>query len=190
MRNEQGYKFYSWVNTLYMRPIQFGIQAGHLSNEMTIRYLLDPEIVDADAAVHLRDWMTSSDPLYIISDGLCLEVIEKINEQLEQLADYLRLPQHAFFESAGAIGGCMTITGIIVPSEIWSRDTFTRTGIDADGYTTTVILPEYEQYFKGPLDEYIQRTIDRIEDDFEGWDNDIAVKVALHRLCASGRRAV
>lgn len=194
MKTEQGYKFYTWVNTLYMRPIQFGIQSGHLSDEMTCKYLLDPQ-ADPEARDHFTKWITSADPLYIVGDGSHMERIQEINDQLQLAAEILHLPQAPFYESAAALGGIMTVTGVVVPKSIWDRANFIRTSIlsDRSGDKVDTWLPEYEAYMFVPLPTLVL-TMESIRNGSDpgqwGWDMEKAATALLHRLCASSKRAM
>ena len=107
-------RLYSFVNTTYMRPIQFGIQSTHLIGQALVPKYTRSGSTTTAASATFMDWCNSTEAGYVeIRDGVCLGRQTIINSIIESCCPILGLPHGKYHESDEALGGIMTITGFI-----------------------------------------------------------------------------
>lgn len=105
-------RFYSFVNNLYMSPIQLGIQTAHAVSNMSIAYAPPDDRFD-----RYFDWALNN-PVIMICKGHNVAGLNELRSILEPLATSLNLPFTVFNEDEASLGGIITAVAILVPEEL------------------------------------------------------------------------
>lgn len=152
----------------YLASIQAGIQSLHVVAEMFIKYRM-PNGVDIKGshADQLYTWATDHKTVVLLNGGDA--------EALNDMRTFLHEPDnpypHAFFEeSLGAMNGCLTSVGIVLPERMYDADS-TRVG-----HGVAKALP-WSWWGRRPL-SLQGDMIERIEN---MWDEDM-MKIMKERL--------
>jgi hypothetical protein len=118
-------RLYSFVN-FYLSSIQQGVQTGHLSNEMTVKYLLNgaPHITSG-AVMTIKEWLKDHKTYIILNGGAAFD-IESTFMMLEDISKELNLPYDCFYEDEVSLKGMMTCCGIIVPEKYYAAMDYTK----------------------------------------------------------------
>lgn len=106
------YRFYSFVNNLYMSPIQLGIQTAHAATNMSIAY--GHEDTRYDMYV---EW-ASTNPVIMICQGHNVAGLQDLASTLGPLAERLILPFTTFNEDQASLGGVITAVAVLVPERL------------------------------------------------------------------------
>lgn len=109
-------RLYSFVNGLYLRPIQHGIQTAHLVHDLFIKY---QTVHRKDAGRVLYDWARDHKTI-IILDASPMANVEATYRSLIELGPKLKLPYEYFKEDEESLGGIMTCCGIVVPERLYN----------------------------------------------------------------------
>lgn len=145
-------RFYSFCN-MYISHIQAGIQTGHMSDNMSVKYLLNTTLKNSVFLEKKRqheEWIRSHKTYIVLSGGDDAE-IHRINDLLNNICngEILALPIGNFNEPG--MGGMMSCCGVVVPERFFnakkSVDTDTWDGIPEFKYTSSVITGDRTDYF-------------------------------------------
>ena len=115
-----------FFTNMYISPIQHGIQAKHVGDEMVLKYFPIPTMDDvgheqcwqpSPQAGMLGDWMQNHKTVILLNGGF--------GEALRDLVKFFEKGTHAypfaeFHESKEALDGALTGVGIILPEEIYN----------------------------------------------------------------------
>lgn len=114
-----GYKLYTFVNTTYSRPIQFGIQTAHLVHELVKKYILadGPGWAGHIAPAILEEWIQCPEPFIYVLDGRNHARLMDLQDLISVECEALRFPHGSFYESQDANGGALTVTGFVAPDD-------------------------------------------------------------------------
>lgn len=108
------HRLYSFINHLYMSPIQWGIQTAHVVSTLSVKYNKG-----CDQEHAYREW-ASDEPTILICQGGNVASLNKLQIELNLIARRLMLPQAEFNEDENSLGGIITAVGILVPENIFS----------------------------------------------------------------------
>ena len=112
------YRLYSFVNHLYMSPIQWGIQTAHCVSTMMNNAA---ETKDEDplsyAAVH--KW-AAQEPTIIVCQGGNAAMLTDLYVKLVPLAARLGHPIVKFHEDEQSLGGVITAVAVLVPDFLYN----------------------------------------------------------------------
>lgn len=108
-------RLYTFVNGLYMRPVQHGIQSLHALGEMMVKYQIEtPE------KAALYDWAKNHKTVILLDGGNVADLQSKhIYLSREARALSFPAPFASFNEDEASLGGVMTCVSIVVPEEIY-----------------------------------------------------------------------
>jgi hypothetical protein len=141
------HRLYSFVNTLYMSPIQWGIQTAHCVSNLSVRYKHNTK---QHAAYY--EWASGS-PTIIICQGINVATLISLRDTLAPLADKLELPFTSFNEDEESLGGVITSVAVLVPETLYDctveferQDDGTRIPVFSafDGSPLNLTIDEYE----------------------------------------------
>ena len=107
------YRLYTFVNNVYMSPIQWGIQTAHVVSSIMAK----PQYRNRQDLFH--DWANDS-PTIIVCKGGPLIQLEAIASEIERLGTHFDMPWASFYEDQASLGGILTCTGILVPEVIFN----------------------------------------------------------------------
>ena len=114
------YRLYSFVNHLYMSPLQWGIQTAHcVSNIMAAVGSLKDD--DPQSYQMVVDWAQS--PTIIVCQGGNVSMLNDLYHRLGPLAFTLALPYTKFHEDAESLGGVITAVAVLVPEIMYDVET-------------------------------------------------------------------
>lgn len=114
----EDYRLYSFVNALYMKEIQWGIQTAHVIPELYNKYTCYAGAPEVEHQI-IGDWAKRDKTIIILNGGI-YEDLRKIRALLTELSEDLLLPWAFFEEDLQSLGGILTAVGIIVPSYIYN----------------------------------------------------------------------
>lgn len=106
------YRLYTFVNNVYMSPIQWGIQTAHVVSSMMVKYH-QSERTDV-----FNNWAAIS-PTIIVCKGGILSTLQEIEQKIDFLGNSFNLAHASFCEDDESLGGILTCVGILVPEEIY-----------------------------------------------------------------------
>lgn len=106
------YRLYSFVNNLYMSPLQWGIQTAHCVSTMSLYKHNTPEY----AVYH--DWALN-DPTIIVCQGGNVAALTQLYSQLALYAGEIKLPVVKFHEDEQSLGGVITAVAVILPETLF-----------------------------------------------------------------------
>lgn len=139
-------RLYSFTHC-YMSPIQHGIQTGHLTDSMTVEYIL--EYKETQSEVY-KDWIKNH-KTYIVLNGGNSRNIADISNHLEYYGEALKLPYGTFCEDEDSMEGILTCVGIVVPECYYdaTKDYFTSNDVEYYNYVYTTntceeVIYEYD----------------------------------------------
>lgn len=114
-------RLYSFVN-FYLSPIQAGIQTGHASVDLMVKYAIDPKFKTGTSISEMpiksqmvADWAMKH-KTYIILNGGDSCNLNRINTIVKDS----RYPYCEFFESQCALNGLKTCVSVVLPEEIFA----------------------------------------------------------------------
>lgn len=123
------YRLYTFVNNVYMSPIQWGIQTAHVvSTMMANRNYRNREDL-------FQDWAGDS-PTIIVCKGGILSTLSQLEAQVERLATHFDLPWASFYEDQDSLGGILTCVGILMPEKFYAASTTNNAFMSDNGVTT------------------------------------------------------
>lgn len=108
-------RFYSFVNRLYMSPIQLGIQTAHGVSSMMCKTQLDPDPAGNELVLQ---WAMES-PTIMVCDGGNVASLLSIEARVGSLAPRLGLPWASFREDEQSLAGAITQVGVLVPDRVF-----------------------------------------------------------------------
>ena len=118
------YRFYSFVN-FYLSQIQQGIQTGHASVELLVKYAVDADFLPNpkyqeklptwEAGAMVGEW-AQNHKTYIILNGGDADGVDNAHAIIASTD----LPFCEFYESAGALRGLKTCVGAVIPDFIFN----------------------------------------------------------------------
>ena len=111
------YRFYSFVNHLYMNEKQWGIQTAHCVSTMMSR-TADHKDKDPESYQMLQDW-AMNDPTIIMCQGGNVAMLTDLYTRLSPLVDVLNLPLVKFHEDQASLGGVITAVAVLVPDGLF-----------------------------------------------------------------------
>ena len=142
---EQELRLYSFVNALYLRPVQHGIQSAHLTADMFVKYSNGP----SPEAKQLFAWAKDHKTM-IVLDGGPNEMIKTKYAELAELSAKLGFPMPfaSFNEDEFSLGGIMTCCGCVLPEYIYAAVPY-RQAISLVGWLSKdeVLLDQDACYF-------------------------------------------
>ena len=100
------FRLYSFVNGLYMSPIQHGIQTAHLVGEMAVKNTMI-----------FQEWAQYDKTIVILNAGNHKGLYD-IYEVLEEYRH--DFPVGIFHEDVESLGGIITCVGIILPQQYYN----------------------------------------------------------------------
>lgn len=136
------YRLYTFVNHVYMSPIQWGIQTAHVVSALSVKYCAGtPEYRKYFA------WAVC-EPTILVCRGGNVGMLKALHEVLTPLADALNLPYTKFHEDQDSLGGALTSVGILVPELLYDAAmTLAENRVPlfnyADGKSVPTDSPEY-----------------------------------------------
>lgn len=104
-------RLYSFVN-FYLSSIQQGIQTGHLSDEMSVKYLIN--LTNTPRSNVYVDWITNHKTYITLNGGANTDIMDTYL-RLEHIGTLLGLPYGRFHEDFESLNNVMTCCGIVVP---------------------------------------------------------------------------
>jgi len=113
------YRLYSFINHLYMSPIQWGIQTAHVVSTLSVLYKHNTEQHKA-----YLEW-AEKEPTIIICQGGNVGMLTDLLGRLEPLAKQLNLAITEFHEDEQSLGGVITAVGVLVPDTLFDVDVVT-----------------------------------------------------------------
>jgi hypothetical protein len=143
-------RFYSFVNALYLNPIQYGIQTAHCVSEMAV------DVARTSLNAVFYDWAENHKTI-IICNGGNVAMLEDLYTQLIDPTDAFGLPLVKFYEDEQSLNGALTSVALIVPAKFYDAkfvpdptSPHELSGvyqyIDPDGRTTrySIDTPEFQ----------------------------------------------
>ena len=112
-------RLYTFVNGVYMKEIQWGIQSGHLADSMTVRYILEQQSNGTKEQQIFRDWIRNH-KTYIVLNAVNMRGILDAYSILEKVCPELQLPYGVFYEDEDSLGGIITCCGVVVPEKYFN----------------------------------------------------------------------
>jgi hypothetical protein len=107
------YRLYSFVNHLYMSPLQWGIQTAHCVSNLSVGY---KNGTPQSRAYH--EW-ASNEPTIIVCQGGNVASLRMLSATLSPLADEIKLPFTVFYEDEESLGGILTAVAVLVPETLY-----------------------------------------------------------------------
>lgn len=130
------YRLYSFVNALYLKEIQLGIQTAHVVSELYSKYYFGSDSNKFPSI--LLDIWGKQDKTIIVLNGGNVKGLKKINDFLvEEDKKGFFLPYATFSEDDESLGGILTSVGVIVPEDIYDS---------IDYKTAQKVIPNFEKY--------------------------------------------
>lgn len=107
------HRLYSFVNHLYMSPIQWGIQTAHCVSTMSVMYKQNTQ-----QAQDYREW-AEGECTIIVCQGGNVAMLTDLHDRLRPLADALDLAVVKFHEDEQSLGGVITSVAVLVPETLY-----------------------------------------------------------------------
>jgi hypothetical protein len=109
-------RLYSFVN-FYLSSIQQGIQTGHLSVDMVMKYGTQGcnELIQRNIC---EDWARNHKTYITLNGGANADIISTY-DTLSEICPELKLPFCNFHEDELSLGGIMTCCGVVVPEKYY-----------------------------------------------------------------------
>lgn len=106
-------RLYSFVNALYLREVQWGIQTHHASEEIYQKYINS----NPSLAKMRIDWGKNHKTIIILNGGNCWELSLIVNKLKEYTSNY---PWAYFKEDSDSLNNALTCVSIVVPENIYN----------------------------------------------------------------------
>lgn len=103
------YRFYSFVNHLYMNEKQWGIQTAHAVSTMAVSLHMTAAMKRA-----YKTWAVE-EPTIIMCQGGNVAMLTELHDRLSYLAAQLGLAEVKFHEDEQSLGGVITCVAVLVP---------------------------------------------------------------------------
>lgn len=116
------FRLYSFVNHIYMSPVQWGIQTAHCVS--TLMSSVGP------SHYHEIDTWAVDEPTIIVCQGGNVGMLTALYEKLKPLTDTIDLPIVKFHEDMESLGGIITAVAVLVPEEMFDVK-FVKDGEDS-----------------------------------------------------------
>ena len=113
------YRLYSFVNHLYMPPIQWGIQTAHCVSTMSV-------VTKKEHLAMYEEW-AEAEPTIIVCQGGNVAMLTDLFARLEPLAVALNLTCVKFHEDEQSLGGVITSVAVLVPDTLFDVDVVMET---------------------------------------------------------------
>jgi hypothetical protein len=141
---QQELRLYSFVNALYLRPVQHGIQSAHLTADMFVKYSNSP----SPEAKRLFSWAKDHKTM-IILDGGPNELINTKYYELAELSTKLSfgMPFACFNEDDFSLGGIMTCCGCVLPECIYAAVNYSQAAQIIEPLSNTALTDKDAFYF-------------------------------------------
>ena len=112
MASISNFRLYSFVNNVYMSPIQWGIQTAHLVGDMSQMFFNHQDFID---------WASQDKTIIVCQGGPVGSLIEwqTFLESYSLGNNGFNFVVDTFFEDEYSLGGVITATGIILPQIMW-----------------------------------------------------------------------
>ena len=110
---DENSRLYTLVNSLYMSPIQNGIQTAHIVSDMAAKYRHSERAV----ANHYFDWADLGKTIIVYGGGMT-GVLAQWAERLAAVEQF-GIPFADFHESEFCLGGIRTAVGVVLPKTIY-----------------------------------------------------------------------
>lgn len=147
MINEE-WRYYGFVNHIYMSSKQYGIQSVHVLGEITNKlFFYDNDTENCNKAYY-EEWVKHWKTCILLQGGnqQALKHIEFLFKQLETV-----YPCASFREDMESLNGCLTACGIILPYRIFGlAETLRKNKTELDH--AAIYL--FEQDYKTPYTEF------------------------------------
>lgn len=115
------YRGYFFGN-MYLSPIQQGIQAAHVIQDMYTRTYQPLLVRSYNGPKIFMDWMNIDRTMILLNGGYQTS-LESLYEKFKQITKNGKLyPIGAFREEQEALNGCMTSVGIILPKKVYDYE--------------------------------------------------------------------
>jgi hypothetical protein len=114
-KNKEELRLYSFVN-MYLSPIQAGIQTGHMTDNMTVKYLLHQSGND-EAQCKYVNWILNH-KTYIVLNGGDSDMMYEELLLFNALCIQLNLPFAQFNEPG--VGNVLTCYGAVIPERLFN----------------------------------------------------------------------
>ena len=109
-------RLYTFVNPLYMKEIQHGIQSLHVGGELHQKYHRICICAESDL---LYDWNDNHKTVIVLAGGPHGELVA-IRDYMFTDARMLGLPFAHFNEDEYSLGGILTCVGVVVPEPLYN----------------------------------------------------------------------
>ena len=141
---QQELRLYSFVNALYLRPVQHGIQSAHLTADMFVKYSVSP----SEEAKMLFSWAKDHKTMIILDGGPNELINTKFNELDVLSKSGLSFPMAfgSFNEDEFSLGGIMTCCGCVLPEYIYSAVNY-RQALQIIGPLSANDLDDQDAYY-------------------------------------------
>lgn len=106
------HRLYSFINHLYMSPLQWGIQTAHCVSTMSRCKKT------ALQTLAYNEW-ADEEPTIIVLQGGNLGSLKRLEDTLFPLAQKLELPFASFREDQESLGGILTAVSVLVPETLF-----------------------------------------------------------------------
>ena len=106
------FRLYTFVNHVYMSPLQWGIQTAHVVSTM----MSDERFKDRE---DVKQWAKES-PTIIVCRGGNFAALTNLSEYFAAKSTLLDLPYASFHEDEESLGGILTCAGILVPRKFFA----------------------------------------------------------------------
>jgi hypothetical protein len=115
------YRGYFFVNALYMREVQWGIQSLHCAVAMFARINFAARIshMEITEQEKLEHWAAKDKTIIILNGGNHAE-LNSLYREILPLALELQLPYGVFNEDEQSLNNATTCVGVIVPDSVYA----------------------------------------------------------------------
>lgn len=122
----RSHRLYSFVNHIYMSPLQWGIQTGHAAVAMMARALAGPPCL----AAPFLEWNQAGPTKLVLQGGNVARLLSH-EARLGELCAHLGLPFSSFREDDESLGGIITCVALLLPEELFLLEQV----VDQSGYS-------------------------------------------------------
>lgn len=105
-------RLYSFVNGLYLSPIQHGIQTGHCAVDLVRKYT---RLQRSKHTNMVNEW-ADIHKTFIILNAVNLAGLKNV----ERIVSETPLPFQTFHEDVDSLGGLLTCVSVVVPENIYT----------------------------------------------------------------------
>ena len=148
-------RLYTFVNGLYMRPIQFGIQSTHLLGDMMIKYSEESLKYSGEKEQRnmLYDWAEHHKTMIILNAVNAAGLID-VFEFLDSTDN--PFPYGKFHEDEQSLGGVITCVGVVLPERIYTAagDLRMNRGGEYDPASQTLKVVQRNETLRHTWNEY------------------------------------